>query len=142
MAVDPRTWNDQVIEEFRANQGKVGGPLAGAPLLLLHHWGARTGIERVNPMSYQTVGDGYAVFGLSHAPGEAPTNPDWYYNLLARAEAVVELGTETIPVRARLAQGEERERIWEQQKRANSVFADYERKATRPIPVMILEPRD
>ena len=141
MAVDPRTWNDQVIEEFRVNQGKVGGPLAGAPLLLLHHWGARTGIERVNPMSYQAVGEGYAVFGLRHAPGEAPTNPDWYYNLLAHAEAVVELGTETIPVRARLAQGEERERIWEQQKRANSVFADYERKATRQIPVVILEPR-
>jgi deazaflavin-dependent oxidoreductase (nitroreductase family) len=141
MAVDGQDWNQRVIEEFRANQGKVGGPLAGAPLLLLHHRGARTGIERVNPVSYQKVKGGYAVFGLRHAPGEAPTNPDWYYNLLANPEASVEVGIETIPVRVRLAQGEERERIWEQQKRANSVFADYERNATRQIPVVILEPR-
>jgi deazaflavin-dependent oxidoreductase (nitroreductase family) len=141
MAVDRQNWNQRVIEEFRSKQGKVGGPLAGAPLLLLHHWGARTGTERVIPVSYQKVEGGFAVFGLRHAPGEAPANPDWYYNLLANPEASVEVGIETIPVRARLAQGEERDRIWEQQKRANSVFADYEQNATRQIPVVILEPR-
>ena len=138
MAVDSRNWNQQIIEEFRANQGKVGGPFAGAPLLLLHHRGAKTGIERVNPMMYQKVERGYAVFG---SKGGAPTNPDWYYNLLANPEVSVEVGTETIPVRARVAQGEERERIWEKQKRAYPGFAAYERKTTRPIPVVILEPR-
>jgi deazaflavin-dependent oxidoreductase (nitroreductase family) len=138
MAVDRGNWNQQIIEEFRANAGRVGGPFAGAPLLLLHHRGARTGIERVNPMMYQQVAGGYAVFG---SKGGAPTNPDWYYNLVAHPEAMVEVGTETIPVRARVAQGEERERIWEQQKRDYPGFAEYERKMTRQIPVVILEPR-
>ena len=138
MAVDSRNWNQHIIEEFRANEGRVGGNFAGAPLLLLHHWGARTGIERVNPMMYQRVPVGYAVFG---SKGGAPTNPDWYYNLLAHPEATVEVGTERIPVRARVAQGQERERIWEKQKRAYPGFAAYERKTTRQIPVVILEPR-
>jgi deazaflavin-dependent oxidoreductase (nitroreductase family) len=138
MAVDSSNWNQPIIEEFRANAGWVGGPFAGAPLLLLHHRGAKTGIERVNPMMYQKLEGGYAVFG---SKGGAPTNPDWYYNLVAHPEPMVEVGTETIPVRARVAQGEERARIWEKQKRDYPGFAEYERTTTRQIPVVILEPR-
>jgi deazaflavin-dependent oxidoreductase (nitroreductase family) len=138
MAVDRRNWNQQVIEEFRANAGRVGGHFTGAPLLLLHHRGAKTGIERINPMMYQKVEGGYAVFA---SKGGAPTNPDWYYNVVAHPETTIEVGTETIPVRARVAHGEERQRIWEKQKRDYPGFAEYERKTTRQIPVVILEPR-
>jgi deazaflavin-dependent oxidoreductase (nitroreductase family) len=89
-------------------------------------------------MMYQRVGEDYAVFA---SKGGAPTNPDWYHNLRANPEATIEVGTETIPVRARVAQGDERERIWEKQKRDYPGFADYERKTSRQIPVVILEPR-
>jgi deazaflavin-dependent oxidoreductase (nitroreductase family) len=129
-------WNRQVIDEFRANGGKVEAFEGRQPLLLLHHTGAKSGAERINPLAYLPVSDGFAVFG-SKAGG--PTNPDWYHNLRANPDAIVEVGTETIPVRARAAVGEERDRIWEQQKRVNSNFADYERKTTRPIPVVVLE---
>lgn len=137
MAVDRNDWNRQVIEEFRANEGRIGGAFEGAPMALIHHRGAKSGIERVNPVMYQKVDGGYAVFG---SKGGAPTNPDWYHNLVANPETTVEIGTETIPVRARVARGEERERIWEKQKRAYPGFAEYERKTTREIPVVILEP--
>jgi deazaflavin-dependent oxidoreductase (nitroreductase family) len=130
-------WNTNIVEEFRANEGKVGGRFEGAPLLLLHHTGAKTGIERVNPMMYQPTGGAMAVFA---SKGGAPTNPDWYHNLLANPDASVEVGTETVAVRARVARGEERERIWEKQKRDWPGFADYERKTEREIPVVVLEP--
>jgi deazaflavin-dependent oxidoreductase (nitroreductase family) len=133
--LSPDDPNRKVIDEFRANGGKVAG-FEHQPLLLLHHKGAKSGVERVNPVAYQPVGDGFAVFG-SKAGG--PTNPDWYHNLRANPDAVVEVGTETIPVRARVAEGEERDRIWAEQKRLNSNFADYETKTTRPIPVVVLE---
>lgn len=133
--MSPDDPNRKVIDEFRANGGKVAG-FEHQPLLLLHHKGAKSGVERVNPVAYQPVGDGFAVFG-SKAGG--PTNPDWYHNLRANPDAVVEVGTETIPVRARVAEGEERDRIWAEQKRLNSNFADYETKTTRPIPVVVLE---
>jgi deazaflavin-dependent oxidoreductase (nitroreductase family) len=130
-------WNRQVIDEFRANQGRVGGNFAGAPMILIHHRGAKSGTERVNPLMYQRVDGGYAIFA---SKGGAPTNPDWYYNVVANPETTVEVGTETIPVRARVARGEERERIWEKQKRDYPGFADYEKTANRKIPVVILEP--
>jgi deazaflavin-dependent oxidoreductase (nitroreductase family) len=133
MAVD---WNQKVIAEFRANDGKVGGQFEGAPLLLLHHKGAKTGTERVNPMMYQALDDDFAVFA---SKGGAPTNPDWYHNLMANPDANVEVGTQTYRVRARVTSGEERERIWEQQKSAYKGFADYEAKTTRQIPVVVLE---
>ena len=129
-------FNAQIIEEFRANDGKVGGPFEGATVLLLHHKGAKTGTERVNPLAYRPVGDALAVFA---SKGGAPTNPDWYYNLRAHPETEVEVGTETIPVVARLAEGDERSSIWEAQKRDNPGFADYEKQTTRQIPVVILE---
>ncbi|MBV9830902.1 MAG: nitroreductase family deazaflavin-dependent oxidoreductase [Marmoricola sp.] len=131
-------WNDKIIAEFRANEGKVGGQFAGAPLLLLHSTGARTGQERVNPMMYQAVGDGWAVFA---SKGGAPDNPDWYHNLRANPDATIEVGTETVEVKARVLEPEEREPIWEQQKARYPGFADYEAKTDRVIPVVLLERR-
>ena len=128
-------WNSQVIDEFRANAGKVKA-FEGRPLLLLHHKGAKTGTQRVNPLVYLPVDGNFAVFG---SKAGAPTNPDWYHNLRANPDTEIEVGTETIPVRARVTGGDERDRIWEEQKRLNSNFADYEKKTTRPIPVVVLE---
>jgi len=130
-------WNAAIIEEFRANGGRVGGQFEGAPLLLLHSVGARSGKERVNPMMYQAVGDAYAVFA---SKGGAPSNPDWYHNLVANPDATIEVGTRTVAVRARIADGVERDSIWETQKQRYPGFADYEASTTRQIPVVILEP--
>jgi deazaflavin-dependent oxidoreductase (nitroreductase family) len=136
---DVNDFNAKVIEEFRANGGKLGGPFEGAPMLLLHHNGAKTGTARVNPVAYRKVGDNLAIFA-SKAGG--PTNPDWFYNLIAHPETEVEVGTETIPVVARVADDAEREPIWEANKRDNPGFADYEKKTSRQIPVVILERAD
>jgi deazaflavin-dependent oxidoreductase (nitroreductase family) len=132
---DRGDWNRGVIEEFRANGGRVAA-FARQPLLLVHHRGARTGIERVNPLAYLELDNGYAIFG---SKGGAPTNPDWVTNVLANPDLTVEVGTETFSVRAHLAKGAEREPIWEEQKRRNPGFAEYERKTTREIPVIVLE---
>jgi deazaflavin-dependent oxidoreductase (nitroreductase family) len=134
---DFQDWNSKIIAEFRANEGKVGGQFEGAPLLLLHTVGAKSGQPRVNPVAYQDLGDGVAVFA---SKAGAPTNPDWYYNLLAHPQVTAEIGTETRPFVARVAEGAERERIWAAQKSANPGFAEYERKTTRQIPVVILQP--
>ena len=130
-------WNSKIIEEFRANAGKVGGPFEGATLLLLHTVGARTGQPRVNPMMYRPVPGGYAVFASKSG---AHTNPDWYHNLLAHPDVEAEIGTETVKLRARVAQGAERDEIWTAHKAANPGFAEYETRTTRQIPVVILEP--
>jgi deazaflavin-dependent oxidoreductase (nitroreductase family) len=132
-------WNRKIIEEFRANAGVVGGPFEGTPLLLLHHVGARTGTARINPVAYQQVGSSWAVFA---SKAGAPTNPDWYHNLVAHPEVTIEVGTETRRVRARVAEGEERARIWTGQKERHPGFADYEQKTTRTIPVVVLDPLD
>ena len=130
-------WNKKIIEEFRANEGRVGGPFEGRPLLLLHHVGAKSGVERVNPLAYQPLDDGaVAVFA---SKGGAPTNPDWYYNLIAHPKASVEVGTDTYDVIARVAEGDERDRIWERQKQLMPGFAEYEQKTSRRIPVVVLE---
>jgi deazaflavin-dependent oxidoreductase (nitroreductase family) len=130
-------FNSKIIAEFRGNGGKVGGGFEGAPLLLLHTTGARSGRERVNPVMYQAVGDGYAVFA---SKGGAPRNPDWYNNLLANPRVRAEIGTQIVELTAQVADGETRERIWTAQKSAYPGFADYERKTTRQIPVVILKP--
>jgi deazaflavin-dependent oxidoreductase (nitroreductase family) len=130
-------WNSKIIEEFRASEGKVGGQFEGAPLLLLHTVGARTGQQRVNPMMYQPVAGAYAVFA---SKGGAPTHPDWYYNVLAHPRVTAEIGARTVELHARVADGAEREQIWAAQKAAYPGFADYELKTTRQIPVIILEP--
>ena len=130
-------WNDKIIAEFRAQGGQVGGQFAGAPLLLLHTVGARSGRPRVNPMMYQKVDGGYAVFA---SKAGAPTNPDWYYNLLAHPRVRAEIGTDNVELVARVTAGDERERIWSAQKAAYPGFADYEQQTTRQIPVVVLEP--
>ena len=130
-------WNDDIIEEFRSNEGRVGGRFQGNPLLLLHHRGARTGTERVNPLAYQDLGDGdVAIFG---SRGGSEKNPDWYHNLRANPDVRVEIGTDTHAGKARVAEGEERERIWEAQKRLIPSFAEYEKRTERQIPVVIIE---
>lgn len=134
---DANDWNTRLIEEFRANGGKVGGQFAGAPLLLLHTTGARSGEERVNPVMYQDLGGPVAVFA---SKGGAPTNPAWYHNVMANPEVTAEIGTETRRFRARVATGDEREQIWARQKQDFPGFADYEANTTRQIPVVVLEP--
>jgi len=129
-------WNTRIIEEFRANGGKVGGQFAGAPLLLLHTTGAKTGQARVNPMMYLADGNDHVVFA---SKAGAPTNPDWYHNLVANPRASIEVGDQTFNVVARVAEGETRERLWSRQKELYPGFADYEAKTTRQIPVVILE---
>ena len=131
-------WNDTVIAEFRANEGRVGGSFEGAPLLLLHSTGARSGQERVNPMMYQAVGDGFAVFA---SKAGADTNPDWYHNLKAHPEARIEVGTETLDVTARVLDEAERAPVWETQKSRYPGFAGYEDKTDRVIPVVLLARR-
>jgi deazaflavin-dependent oxidoreductase (nitroreductase family) len=130
-------WNSKIIEEFRANEGKVGGPFEGAPLLLLHTVGARTGQPRVNPMMYRPVPGGYAVFASKSG---APTNPDWYHNLKAHPNASIEVGTETIDVVASEVSGEERDRLFRAQVERAPQFGEYESKTDRVIPVVLLTP--
>ena len=129
-------WNAKIIDEFRANDDKVGAPFEGAPVLLLHTRGAKTGRDLVHPVVYQPVGDALAVFA---SKGGAPTNPDWYHNLKANPDVKVEVGTDTIDARARVLEDDERAPIWEKQKQLMPGFAEYERKTTRQIPVVILE---
>jgi deazaflavin-dependent oxidoreductase (nitroreductase family) len=131
-------WNDKVIAEFRERGGKVGGNFEGAPMLLLHSTGAKSGEERVSPMMYQDLGDAVAVFASN--AGRDP-NPNWYFNLTTNPDAEIELGTETRQVTAREATGDERERIWSAQTEAYPGFKDYELRTTRVIPVFVLDPR-
>ena len=130
-------FNTKIINEFRANGGEVGGQFENAPLLLLHTTGARSGRERVNPTMYQDLGGRIAVFA---SKGGAPDNPDWYRNLLANPDVSAEIGTSTKRFRARVATGDERDRIWTKQKHDYPGFADYESKTDREIPVVVLEP--
>jgi deazaflavin-dependent oxidoreductase (nitroreductase family) len=135
---DMENFNEKIINEFRANGGKVGGMFEGAPVLLLHHVGAKSGTERVNPLMYQPAGDSFAIFA---SKGGAPTNPDWYYNLAAHPDTTIELGTSTVKVRARVADGDERGQLWENQKALAPGFAEYETNAApRQIPVIVLDP--
>ena len=135
---DTNDWNRQIIEEFRANGGKVGGNFEGAPLLLLHTTGARSGQERVSPVMYQDLGDGRLAVFASKAG--APDNPDWYHNVLANPGVSAEVGTETLSFTAAAVSGDEREAIWTKQKQDYPGFAEYEAKTDREIPVFVLEP--
>jgi deazaflavin-dependent oxidoreductase (nitroreductase family) len=136
MSNDMNDFNQKVIAEFRENDGKVGGMFEQMPLVLVHHKGAKTGTERINPLAYQEVDGGYAIFA---SKGGAPKDPDWFHNLVANPDTTIELGTETIPVRARVAEDAERSKIWEAQKVAFPQFAEYEQTAGRTIPVVVLE---
>ena len=131
-------WNKQIIEEFRTNGGVVGGVFRDRPLLLLHTIGAKSGKTRLHPLMYQGVEGGYAIFA---SKGGAPTHPAWYHNVLANPEVEIEVGTERLPVRARVAAGVERDVVWTKQKADFPFFAEYEAGTNRTIPVVILEPR-
>lgn len=131
-------WNAGVIEEFRGNHGRVGGPFRGAPLLLVSHRGAKTGKARVNPLMYLKDGDRYLVFASN---GGAPKNPGWYYNLKANPEVQIEVGDETVKVRAHVLEADERERFYSKQAVLYPQFAEYQRKTERRIPVLALVPR-
>ena len=128
--------NRLVIEEFRANGGKVGGMFAGAPLLLLHTVGARSGQPRIYPLAYTSDGDRLVIIA---SKGGAPTNPDWYHNLVAAPEATVEVGEATFRVRATLAEGAERDRLYDQMAAQMPNFAEYQRNTSRRIPLFVLE---
>jgi deazaflavin-dependent oxidoreductase (nitroreductase family) len=135
---DGDDFNGKVIEEFRANSGKVGGPFEGAPMLLLHHNGAKTGTERVNPLMYQQVDGSYAIFASA---GGGPSDPQWFRNLVAHPDVTLEVGASTLKVRARVTEGNERASIWETQKERYPQFAEYEKNtAPRVIPVVVLDP--
>ncbi len=132
------SFEDQTIEEFRANDGRVGGYFANMQLVLLHHKGAKSGTEQVTPLAYLDVDDGYAVFA---SKGGADENPAWYHNLLANSEARIEVGSETVNVVARGVDGDERDSIWVRQVDASPQFGEYERKTKRDhIPVVVLTP--
>jgi deazaflavin-dependent oxidoreductase (nitroreductase family) len=129
-------WNRGVIEEFRANEGRVKA-FARQPLLLLTHTGAKTGIRRTNPLACFRDGHRYVVVA---SKGGAPTNPDWYRNLLANPRASIEVGKEQLAVTAVPAGPDERSRLWAMITEKTPAFADYQRKTTRTIPVVILTP--
>jgi deazaflavin-dependent oxidoreductase (nitroreductase family) len=128
--------NAGIIEEFRANEGRVGGPFEGAPLLLLITTGARSGRTRVNPLMYLADGDRLVVFA---SKGGSPTNPDWYHNVVANPDASVEVGTEHFPVRATVATGAERDELFAEQAKRYPQFAKYEANTQRTIPVVVLD---
>ncbi len=130
-------WNTKIIEEFRANGGKVGGQFAGAPLLLLTTTGARSGQLRTNPLMYLPDSERYVIFG---SKAGAPTNPDWYHNLVANPEATVEVGTDKHRVRAVMTHGSERDDLYARQSELYPGFAEYQAKTARKIPVIALEP--
>lgn len=137
--MDQNDFNAGIIEEFRANDGAVvSGPLAGAPILLLHTTGAKSGKERINPLMYLRDGDTLAVFA-SYAGAEH--DPDWFRNAVANPEVTVEIGTETWSGVARVTPREERDRLYAKQAERIPMFADYERKTDRVIPVVALERR-
>ncbi len=132
-------FNDGVIEEFRANDGVVGGYFEGRNMILVHHKGSKSGKEYVTPLVYQPLERGH--FAVFASAGGAPLHPSWYHNLVANPDDVtVEVGTEKFGVRARVADGEERDRIWSKQKAEVPGFAEYEDKTGgRTIPVVVLE---
>ena len=132
---NPDERNQAIIEEFRANSGKVGGPFAGRTLLLLHTVGAKSGQSRINPVAYIKDGDRLVIIA---SKGGAPTHPDWYYNLLANPLVSVETGTEEFQARASVAEEPERTRLYNKMVGIMPGFDEYRRRTTRVIPVIIL----
>jgi deazaflavin-dependent oxidoreductase (nitroreductase family) len=138
MSTSPPDFNAQIIDEFRSNEGRVGGMFENMPLLLLHHTGAKSGTPYVNPLAYLRDGDRYAIFA---SKGGAPENPAWYHNLKAHPEVSIEVGTDTVEVRASEAETEERNRLYAAQEQRSAAFTEYQEKAGRTIPVIVLTPR-
>lgn len=138
MSTSPADFNAKIIDEFRANEGRVGGMFESMPLLLLHHTGARSGTAYTNPLAYLRDGDRYVIFA---SKAGAPDNPGWYYNLKAQPEVTIEVGTDTLDVHADEADTAERDRLFSTQAERSPAFAEYQAKAGRVIPVMVLTPR-
>jgi deazaflavin-dependent oxidoreductase (nitroreductase family) len=137
MSTSPADFNAQIIEEFRGNEGRVGGMFEGSTLLLLHHTGAKSGKSRINPLGYLNDQGRYVVFA---SKAGAPTNPDWYHNLKAHPNVTIEVGSDTIDVVASDATGEERDRLYRTQAERVPQFAEYEKQTDRVIPVIVLTP--
>lgn len=131
-------FNKKVIEEFRANEGKVGGHFEGANLLILHTIGAKSGKERVNPLMYLPDDDRYVIIA---SKAGAPSNPDWYYNVVANPDVTIEVGTEELQAQASVADEPERSELYERMVAVAPGFAEYRQKTDRTIPVVILEPK-
>ncbi len=136
MTADFNEINQKVIEEFRATGGKAGGIFEGKPLVLVHHFGAKSGTERITPL-VPLLDDG-RIFIFASKAG-ADTNPDWLHNLVAHPDTTVELGTETFGVTARVLSGAERDAVYAKQVAAQPQFGDYQEKTTRTIPVVELQ---
>ena len=132
---DAIDWNTQVIEEFRANDGKVGGHFENMTLLLLHTIGAKSGQPRLNPVATMEDGDRYVIIA---SKGGAPTNPDWYYNIVANPEVSIEVGTEKFQAQADVAPEPERTTLFAKMAAQHPGFAEYERNTDRVIPVITL----
>jgi deazaflavin-dependent oxidoreductase (nitroreductase family) len=133
----PKRFNERVIDDFRAHEGQItSGPFTGRSLLLLTTKGAKTGNEHTSPLAYSRDGDRLVIIA---SKGGAPTNPAWYYNLSTHPAVTVELGPEKFGARARVATEPERRRLYDQHAAKMPAFADYERKTTRKIPVVMLE---
>jgi deazaflavin-dependent oxidoreductase (nitroreductase family) len=137
---EAQDWNAKTIAEFRANEGKVGGPFEGAPLVLLHHRGRKSGTEHVTPMMYLAHESDPDIVYVFATKAGAPTNPDWYRNVTAAGDGSVERGTDAYQVTVREVTGDERDRIYAEQARRYPGFAEYERKTAgiRTIPVVEL----
>lgn len=129
-------WNTHNIEEFRSNGGKIGGPLAGKNILLLHTIGVKSHQPRINPLGYIQDGDAFVVMA---SKGGAPTNPDWYYNLLAHPEVWLEVGTERFKVHATIPEREERDRLFANAVEQAPEFGEYQKNTSRIIPVVVLK---
>jgi deazaflavin-dependent oxidoreductase (nitroreductase family) len=129
--------NSRIIDEFRANEGRVGGPFEGKTLLLLHTKGAKSQQERINPVAYVSDGERLVVIA---SKGGSPTNPDWYYNVLANPLVTVEVGTEKFQARAAVSEEPERTLLYDKMVAIMPGFDDYRRKTTRVIPVIVLMP--
>ena len=132
----PNDWNKQIIEEFHANGGKVGGQFAGANLLLLHTRGAKSNQPRINPLAYFKNGDNFVIIA---SKGGAPSNPDWYYNLLAHPDVTLEVGTEQFKAQATVPEREERDRIFANVVKQAPGYGEYQQNNPRIIPVVILK---
>ena len=130
-------WNKRVIEEFRANDGQVGGNLAEYTMLLLHHTGAKSGLPRLNPVVTIPDDDRYIIIA---SKAGADTHPDWYYNLVAHPQTEIEVGTEKLNVTVIEAQEPERTQLYEKMEARYAFFTEYKHKTSRTIPVFILEP--
>jgi deazaflavin-dependent oxidoreductase (nitroreductase family) len=135
--MDISEFNSAVVAEFRDNRGQVGGRYEGVPILLLHTAGRRTGSPRVNPLVYRPHKGAYVVFATYAG---SPIEPEWCRNLLAAPKAMVEIGSESVDVTARVAEGDERSALWAAQVADYPRFAEYEQRAGREIPVVVLTP--